>query len=789
MVDIDGRNYGSIQKASTFKTFVERMIKENKPFGFDIESGYTGEDKEKVSLLPFHPEWVMTGFSFTNSVKWARYVPVNHDDASVNIDDETETARWLWKLLQTGKGVAHNAHFELIGLSRWFRDILWDDPELGEAVRKSQGLYPVLADTMIQAHEVALYDPILVGIGLKSLTKNVFGHQMTEFLDLFPDVPKNKKKFVRFNTRVLNDQVIEYACEDSVWCLALYQKHSPLLKDSFIDKIETELLQVVSRMELEGLVLDWELVSVKLKEAQVFKEKMAEEIFLMLSEELGEVVQFNLNSVPQLANILYERLGLPVKMRSKTTGKPSTSEKALRSIAQESAVVRRILEYREVVKLIGSYLKKYDTELNYAGNGRAYPNHKQTGALTGRFAVDGVSYQQWPKPYHYELKDGTTFDMSFRDLLLSPEDFRIVGYDFSQVELRVMAGLAQEKAMLKAFRDGTDIHVATYAAMNGVPIESVNKKQRATGKTLNFAVTFGSGPKNIAEMLSTKEHPVSTEDAEQLLVDYYAGFPDLDSWMSERRYEGRTTHTVYTPFGRKFTVWEYDSPKKFIQEKGDRMCVNAPVQGGAADYMKIGMVRAQRAIDKAGLSDKIKIVMTVHDALEMYVHKSVTTQQVIDLISSMTSFPVDGFPEIKADWHEGETLGTLIEVNLDENKQITSYAIDGDAWKGYTWETYEEAKHYRHHPEELKKEKVEEARESHTVILTMTSMPTKAQWAKFIDLVRSPDGKDSLVLNTPQGSKTSSIPMNIPKESFNKISSILGGASVKIKKTDGATDE
>lgn len=780
MVNVNGKNYGVIQKASKFKAFAQRIIASGDDFGFDIEAGYTGEDKKGVALKTHHPDWLFVGFSFTNSLEWARYVPVNHDDESVNIDDPVETARWLWKMLWTGNGVAHNALYELNGLSRWFRETLSDDEELGEEVSRNLGLFPVKSDTMVQAHQVAYYDPVTVGVGLKSLVKHVFGHEMTVFEDLFGELKPAEKKFLRFNVLGITDGAVEYACEDAVWCLALHKLHYDDVKGSVIEDAETGLLPVLARMEMEGLVLNWDLVDAKLKEAEEFRDKMAEEIFTSLSERLDEVVQFNLNSTAQLAEILFNRLGIKPKMKSKTTGKPSTSEKALRLVAQSDPIVRRILEYREVVKLIGSYLKKYKNELNYAGNQRAYPNHKSVGALTGRFSVDGVSYQQWPKPYFYKLADGTEFHMSFRDLLLSPENHRIVGYDFSQVELRVMAGLANEKVMIEAFNNGEDIHRLTYSRMTGKPLDQVTKAERAVGKTLSFATVYGSGPSNIAEMISTPEKPVTTEDAEKLLKQYYEAYPALATWMAERRYEGRTTGNVYTPFGRKFHVWEYLSDKKFIQEKGDRMCVNAPVQGGAADIMKIGMVRAQRAIDKAGLSDKIKMVMTIHDALEFYVHESVDTQTVIDLVSPATSFPIPGMPEIKADWHEGKTMGTFVEINLDKNRKIKSYSIDGDDWKGMEWDTYEEAEYYLHHPEEVVRE--EKTRDGHTTVVTLTEMPTKSQWTEFRKLLGERPGPDKLVVNTPQGTinPQDGMSYDLPTDVFNKISSIFGGAHVKV---------
>lgn len=697
-------NYGAIKSADQFGQFVDRLIAENKPIGFDIESGYTGPDLEKGALLPFHPNWILVGFSFTNSpTDWARYVPIAHDSGD-NVDDIKATARHLWRMLNAGLGVAHNATFELKGLSRWFRELLSDDTFFGKAVRKCMGLFPVLGDSMLQIFLLAELPPAGPGGGpglnLKDTTEYTYGHKMVHFPDLFPvedsdlgpGTKKAKLRFIRFNTRNLVPAVIEYACEDSLWCLRRYLDEMPKILApnqnpdkpgrKFMYDVEMALMKVEVEMEIEAILLDWNKIHDKSLETARFRDLMNEEILANLSERLGENININLGSVPQLSNILFDRLGLPVKERSKKTNAPSTGESALRAIAKADPVIKRILEYREVVKLYGSYLNKYDTELNYAGNGRAYPNHNQTGALTGRFSVDGVSYQQWPKPYHYELQDGTTFDMHFKDLLISPPGFRIMGYDFSQVELRFLAGQAQETSMLEAFAAGVDIHKATAAMMFKIPVEQVTKKIRANGKTLNFAVVYGSGPENIAEMLATPENPVTKEDAQELLDLYFATFPKLKGWMDQRVVEGHEQGFVETLFGRKFTVWEYQATNSYIRSKGDRMCVNAPIQGGAADYMKIGMVRVNKAIHAAEDEGRIpvggiRLVMTIHDALEFYVMDEVDSQTVIDIVQPAISFPVKGLPiEIRADWHEGYRWGSVIEIKQSSEKKISTYGIE-----------------------------------------------------------------------------------------------------------------
>lgn len=715
------RNYDAIRDVETLEKFVNRCVQSGVPIGFDIEAGYTGPDREKTALQQYYPDWLFTGFSFTVSEDWARYVPVNHD-AGGNIDDIITTARLLWRLLAPGNCVAHNAMYELTGVSRWLREVLWNDPLVGKEIRETKAIFPILDDTMILVWLTAEYDPLRIGKDLKSVALSAFGLEMTHFPDLFPPedselgpaLPKAKIRFARFNTRnAYSKKVIDYACEDAVATLMIHNKHFAEWGDTFVFKFEMGLQPVMHEMErgpvdpdtgyaLGNLLLDWDIIHTKAAECAAFRDKMGEEIQQILGERLGRPVAINLSSIPQMRKALYsefpEGLGLPIndKFRSEKTQEPSTGDDALRVLAKEDPLIRKILDYRQVVKLYGSYLHKFETDIAYGNGGVVFPNHNQAGALTGRMSVDHVSYQQWPKPYHFELRDGTTFDFNFRNIMIAPDDYRIVGFDFSQIELRVLSGQAQETAMLKAFADGVDIHKATASAMLRISLSDVSKKQRGVGKTCNFAVVYGSGPGNIADMLTAQGSPTTKEQAVELLELYYAGFPKLRAWMDARIAEGRQQHYVTTLFGRKFTVWEYKDHRDWIKNKGDRMCVNAPIQGGAADYLKIGMNRVRKAIQDAEASglipfDSVRLTMTVHDALEFYVRSDVSTQTVIDLINPAVTFRAPGLPEIRADWHEGERWGLVVELELDDDKQITGYSWEDPDGASHDFPTLQEA--------------------------------------------------------------------------------------------------
>lgn len=839
------RNYGAVRDSETAIKLIERVQSGGKPFAFDIEAGYVGEDKEKAALMQFHPDYIVAGISFTDSVEWARYIPFNHDDGG-NVDNQVEVARALWRLLNTGQGIAHNAAYELKGMSRWFREMLWDDPELGQEVRHSMGLFPILCDTMILIWMLAIFDPVRIGKDLKSVAKAAFGLEMTKFDDLFPLVEsdfgppmkRGKIRFARFNTRNSNHPVVvAYACEDSVAALMIYLKFiGELGKEEFMYRVEMALMTPLIEMEMGPLdergraqgnmMFDWPLVHKKSAEAVRFADLMGEEILSLLSERLGRVININLNSPKQLAKVLFEDapegLGLPVKMRSEKTNEPSTSDDALKVIAKSDPIIKKILEYRQVVKLNGAYLAKFINELNYSENGCVFPNHNQSGALTGRMSVDQVSYQQWPKPYHFELDNGLCFDLNFRDLFITQPGFRIVGFDYANVEMRIVGAMSGERKITDAFNRGLDLHKSTAAATFKVPFDQVTKKQRGSAKTLNFAILYGSGAANIAEMLTSPTDPVTKEDAEAMLADYLAGYPDLAHWISSQKAHGREEKEVRTHFGRKYTIWEHYQPKEWIRAKGDRMTVNAPIQGTAADIIKIAMVRVSKKIKEAGLQGLVRMTLTVHDALEFLVHESVSTQQVIDLLEPCVNFPVKGFPvEIRADWHEGYQWGAVAEVKLDSEKKITGYEMEYElpwakethVWEGdsllevldeyYRWEaaTFGRATDYyrKHNPDfvlaETHAESPEEAQEAsvaadatedapielrlrQTATVRLVDMPTRPQWAGFLAFLDQRPGPDKVRVETPQGALVMDHTHSLTPGDQAELSLLLNGASL-----------
>lgn len=783
------RNYGLVTGLDELNQLVER-ISHSDTFAYDIETGMNGPDREKGAI---HPETaIVVGISFTDSTDWARYVPLAHN-LGENLDNY-QVARLFWPLLNLGTGVAHNAGFELRHLAKFFREHLSADPEFGDAVRRSDGYFPIRSDTMVEAYLAAEYQRF----GLKYLTREMFGHQMTELFDLFPDMPKSQRKFLRFNTLELTPRVVEYACEDSVWCLAIHQRYYDTLKDKLLYKVEHAIVQsVIPPMEDAGVRYDWATMRRTAEKLRAFRDKFNAEVMTELSALAGQTVAINLASPPQISATLFEKLGYRTSVYTDKTRdlppdqrKMSTGSIALTKLAKEFPVVRKILQWKEITRLLGTYLEKYEGVYDYAEDGLAHPNHMSAIVITGRFAVSDPPYQQSPKKYHYDLAEavaaheagttpppGTCFKFNFRDCIIAPQDHYILGFDLSQAELRAIAGEAQELSLLRAFELGEDVHRLTASLMLGVPLDEVTEEQRAIGKTMNFALLYGMGVKSLADRLG-----LPIEEAQSLMDKYFAGYPAIAVWSARQIEQGKRYGYVTSRFGRKLPIWEYQSDKFYIYQKGDRACVNYPIQGAATgDYMKIAMVRVTAAITAAGLADKIKLVMNIHDALEFYVHKSVLPQDAIKLLKPAVVFDVPGWPAMKADWHIAKKWGSPMEIILQDDGGLI---VKGE-------KTYELAPSVE--VDEETGEAVEAMPEvdtrllrqaaspgpGRTLLVTLADMPTPVAWGRFVDLVGALPGDTEISVRSPDGAVTLPWTTRMTPDHLGQVAALFPGASVQ----------
>ncbi len=788
------RNYGLVGSLDELAGLCDRLLQGDGPIAGDIETGYLGPDREKGSL---HPETsIIAGISFTNSTDWARYVALAHDDTSANLDNE-QSARLLWPVAASGRLVAHNSSFESRNLSRWFLRHLADDPTYGAAVRASNGYFPVHSDTLVESYLAAEYP----SFGLKFLVKAMFGHEMVELHELFPDLPKNRRKMLRFNILDPHDpKIISYACEDSVWALAIHEHYYERVRRdySLLYQAEMGVLEAVCEMEDFGVRYDWGFMRRGLDELRAFRDSFNAEIMHELTEMTGTPTAVNLGSPKQISDLLFGQLGLRTSRYTASTRnlppaqrKMSTDKIALERLAKQYPVVRKITEWKEMRRLDGTYLDKYQSLYDYAPDGRTHPNHLTCFVVTGRFAVSDPPYQQSPKVYHFDLEParqahaahadahgpkctctdsayqppaGSCFRFNFRDAICAPDDHYILGFDLSQAELRAIAGEANETALLEAFATGQDVHTLTAALMLKIPIEAVDKDQRAIGKTMNFALLYGMGVKSLADRLA-----IPIEEAQALYDTYFAVYANIAAWAEKQREHGKTHGYVTSRFGRRLPIWEYASEKHYIRQTGDRACVNYPIQGAATgDYVKIAMVRARKALRAAGLADRVHLVMNVHDALEFYVHRSLSDPAaLIRLLTDAVIFAVPGWPAMQADWHIGKRWGSLMDVTLTgdgrllvKGEKVTEIrpSVEVDEDTGEEVEALPEvdpdalrAAVEIVRPRQPMGESMAGSAEAKRVIVALAEMPDEGGYRRFIDLLHARPGPHTVLLRTPEG--------------------------------------
>lgn len=651
-------DFGIWRDLSVIERNFKRLAQLDDGFGLDIETGYHGPPRPKFSL---HPETAfIAGISFSGDKRWARYIPLNHVRAD-NVDNRA-IALLIAPLLASGRAIAHNAPFELRHLSKFLRTHLTVE-ELASFGLSLDGFFPVFSDSGVEAYLLGRFQKF----GLKELVLLVFGHQMTKITDLFPPMTEKQAKCLRFSELELTAPVVSYACEDAAYALGLSQQHRPLVVDRLLYKVEMGLVPIIAEMEDYGVAMDWASMAKAERQTEEFAAKLRADIMRVLSRELDRPVDINLNSSPQVANVLYGELGLKTTRRT-DGGKMSTDEKALTGLAKKHHIVRKIVHHRELLKLNSSYLTKYQRDFNYAEDGRTHSSMNQMGGgVGGRFSVADPGNQQFPKEYEYVLETGERFYLNFRDLVIAGPGHYLMFFDYSQIELRVLAALSGEPALIRAYQNGDDVHALTASLLFNITVEMVTAKQRQNGKTFNFSQVYQQGVKALAEVLG-----VTIDEAQAQQDRFFAQYPSVRSWVERQTRIGIENGYTTSVFGRRHPIWELESADRRVRSTGERKCVNSPVQGNAADICKIAMVRADRALAKHGLKNRVHMIMNVHDALGFEVDLSVSPQTVIDVLQPEVTFevPLPGWPPLVVDWEVGRRLGSMVKLRLDENNQI-----------------------------------------------------------------------------------------------------------------------
>ncbi len=394
------------------------------------------------------------------------------------------------------------------------------------------------------------------------------------------------------------ETIKEYAAEDADITLQLREVLQPKLKETGTEKLFTEtempLVPVLAAMEAEGVKVDTETLA-------RFSEELAAEIAAM-EKEIFEMAgtAFNIGSPKQLGEVLFERLKLSGKPKKTKTGQYSTSEDVLAKLAYRHPIVEKILEYRSLTKLKSTYVDTLP-KLVSPRDGRIHTSYNQAVAATGRLSSNNPNLQNIP----IRTERGREIRKAF---VPRNKEYILLAADYSQIELRIIAHLSRDEAMMEAFRRGLDIHTATAARVYGVPVEEVTREMRRHAKTVNFGIIYGISAFGLSERLG-----IPRREAAEIIENYFEKYPGIKRYMEQTVEFARQHGYVETILGRRRYLSDINSANGVVRAYAERNAINAPIQGSSADMIKIAMIRIFNEIQKQGM--RSKMILQVHDEL------------------------------------------------------------------------------------------------------------------------------------------------------------------------------
>lgn len=524
-------------------------------------------DTETTSLNELEAELVGMSFSYKKGL--AYYIPLSEDRAEVL--QTLEIFRPFFEKEDLLK-VAHNLKFDYKVLKQY--DIT---------------VKGAMFDTMI-AHYLLNPDG---RHGMDYLSEVYLNYKPVSIETI---IGKKGKKQGNFRDADLRTQT-DYAAEDADVTFQLYELFAPQLKKENLEElfynIEMPLMEVLAKMELAGISLDEKWLAQESVDLENDLKGLEAKIFELSGEE------FNMNSPRQLGEILFEKMQLDPKAKKTKTGQYATSEDVLQKLSSKHEIIKHILEYRTYQKLKSTYVDALPSQIDKDDN-RVHTNFSQTTAATGRLASVNPNLQNIPIR--------TLRGQQIRGAFVSGEGKKIISADYSQIELRLIAEISGEENMIKAFQDGEDIHASTAAKLFKIPLAEVSKTQRSQAKTVNFGIIYGQGAFALAEQTG-----LSRTEAKQMIEAYFETYPKLKEYMAEQVNKARQLGYVETILGRKRHLKDINSNNFVVRGHAERNAVNAPVQGSAADIVKIAMIKIDRELEEQQL--KTKMLLQVHDEL------------------------------------------------------------------------------------------------------------------------------------------------------------------------------
>ena len=559
-LEVDRSEYKTILTEKSFNDLIESLAKK-KSFAFDVET------------TSKRPVWArLVGISFSFEGGNAFYLPLAHRYLGAPEQLEFEVVREKLKQVFEDKSIkkcGHNIKYDLIVMSN-----------------EGIALDGVDFDTMIASY---LLNPSSRGHGLDALTMEYFGHKNLTYKEM----TGTGSKEIGFD-EVEVGRATEYAAEDSDMTWRLKGKLQPQLKDSTLKlykEIELPLLEVLAEIELNGVYIDRKHLTELSSKIDKKLLRLEKDIYVLADE------QFNINSPKQLSVILFEKLKLPVVKKTKTGY--STDVSVLGQLALKHKLPEQVLSYRQLAKLKSTYVDALPGEI-FKNTGRVHTSFNQTVAATGRLSSSNPNLQNIPIR--------SDMGKEIRKAFTAEEDNMLLSADYSQIELRILAHLSKDKALKRAFDKGEDVHARTAADIFGGSIGQVDEKSRRMAKAVNFGIIYGLSAFGLSRQLN-----ISRRDAQDFIDQYFSLYSSVKDFMGNTITEARECGYTLTMFHRRRYLPDLKSDNRQVRESAERIAINSPIQGSAADLIKVAMIRLSRNLKKIKLNSKM--ILQVHDEL------------------------------------------------------------------------------------------------------------------------------------------------------------------------------
>lgn len=556
--------YQTVQPGMGTKLFLQNLMKQ-KSVCFDTET---------TGLNPLEAELVGIAFSWEKGKGFYIPFPENHK----------ETQQLLEEL---------RPFFEDESIQKIGQNLKYDIKVLAKYNIPVKGK---LFDTML-AHYLINPD---MRHNMDVLSETYLNYTPVSITELIGKKGKNQ-----LNMRDVSvEKQTEYAVEDADVTYQLKEHFEKELGEantqSLFDDIEVPLLRVLANMELEGINLDEEFLKKLSKELDTDILQLEKNIY----EEAGET--FNIASPKQLGDILFEKMKLIEKPKKTKTGQYSTAEDVLSYLAKDHKIIRDVLEYRGLAKLKSTYVDALPGQVEKA-TGRVHTDYMQTVAATGRLSSNNPNLQNIP----IRTERGREVRKAF---IPKNEDYVLMAADYSQIELRIIAALSEEDTMIEAFKKGEDIHASTASKVFNIPLNEVTREQRSNAKTVNFGIIYG-----VSAFGLSNQTDLSRGEAKDLIDTYYKTYPKLRNYISEQIDFARENGYVQTVLGRRRYLKDINGSNQVVRGAAERNAVNAPIQGSAADIIKIAMINIHKKLEEENYQSKM--LLQVHDELVFDAYK------------------------------------------------------------------------------------------------------------------------------------------------------------------------